>query len=97
MRILVTGAKGFVGKNLCYALNSIKDGKDRTRPDLKIDEVYEYDIDSTTEQLDVWCQKVYGGELRLCLDLVGYTQEAWEQMPCDAEFEPTGIADRPLW
>ena len=40
MRILVTGAKGFVGKNLCYALNSIKDGKDRTRPDLKIDEVY---------------------------------------------------------
>jgi UDP-2-acetamido-2,6-beta-L-arabino-hexul-4-ose reductase len=57
MRILVTGAKGFVGKNLCYALNNIKDGKDRTRPDLKIDEVYEYDIDSTTEQLDVWCQK----------------------------------------
>ena len=57
MRILVTGAKGFVGKNLCYALNNIKDGKDRTRPGLKIDEVYEYDIDSTTEQLDVWCQK----------------------------------------
>lgn len=57
MNILVTGAKGFVGKNLCYALNSIKDGKDRTRPGLKIDEVYEYDIDSTTEQLDEWCQK----------------------------------------
>ena len=57
MRILVTGAKGFVGKNLCYALNNIKDGKDRTRPGLKIDEVYEYDIDSTTEQLDEWCQK----------------------------------------
>ena len=57
MRILVTGAKGFVGKNLCYALNNIKDGKDRSRPNLTIDEVYEYDIDSTLEQLDEWCQK----------------------------------------
>lgn len=44
MKILVTGARGFVGKNLCCALNNIKDGKDRTRPNLKIDEVYEYDI-----------------------------------------------------
>ena len=57
MRILVTGAKGFVGKNLCYALNSIKDGKDRTRPDLKIDEVFEYDIDTDPALLDAWCQK----------------------------------------
>ena len=44
MKILVTGARGFVGKNLCCALKNIKDGKDRTRPNLKIDEVYEYDI-----------------------------------------------------
>ena len=57
MRILVTGAKGFVGKNLCEALKNIRDGKDRTRPDLKIDEVWEYDIDSVPEQLQDWCQK----------------------------------------
>ena len=57
MKILVTGAKGFVGKNLCEALKNIRDGKDRTRPDLKIDEVWEYDIDSVPEQLQDWCQK----------------------------------------
>lgn len=57
MRILVTGAKGFVGKNLCEALRNIKDGKDRTRPALRIEDVYEYDIDSTHEQLCDWCQQ----------------------------------------
>ena len=57
MNILVTGAKGFVGKNLCATLYNIKEGKDRTRPDLKIDEIFEYDIDSTSEDLDEWCQK----------------------------------------
>ena len=57
MRVLVTGAKGFVGKNLCWALKNIRDGKDRTRPNLKIDEVWEYDIDSVPEQLSEWCQK----------------------------------------
>lgn len=57
MKILVTGAKGFVGKNLCATLYNIKEGKDRTRPDLKIDEIFEYDIDSTLEELDEWCQK----------------------------------------
>ena len=57
MNILVTGAKGFVGKNLCATLYNIKEGKDRTRPDLKIDEIFEYDIDSTSENLDEWCQK----------------------------------------
>ena len=57
MNILVTGAKGFVGKNLCEALKNIRDGKDKTRPELKIDEVYEYDIDSVPEQLQDWCQK----------------------------------------
>ena len=57
MKILVTGAKGFVGKNLCWALKNLRDGKDRTRPSLRIDEVWEYDIDSVPEQLSEWCQK----------------------------------------
>lgn len=55
MKILVTGAKGFVGKNLCAALNNIKDGKDRRFPELKIEAVYEYDLDSTPQELDQWC------------------------------------------
>ncbi len=55
MKILVTGAKGFVGKNLCAQLNAIQDGKDRRFPDLQIEEVFEYDIDSTPEQLDRYC------------------------------------------
>lgn len=57
MNILVTGAKGFVGKNLCASLNNIKDGKDKTRQGLTIDEVFEYDIDCTLDQLYEWCQK----------------------------------------
>jgi len=56
-KILVTGANGFVGKNLCAQLNAIKDGKDRRFPDLTIEEVMEYDIDSTPEQLDEYCSK----------------------------------------
>ena len=55
MKILVTGAKGFVGKNLCAQLNTIKDGKDRRFPDLTIEAVYEYDLDSTPADLDAWC------------------------------------------
>jgi len=57
MKILVTGAKGFVGKNLCASLYNIRDGKDRTRPELKIDAVYEYDIDTNPALLDEYCQK----------------------------------------
>ena len=57
MKILVTGAKGFVGKNLCWALKNIQEGKDRRFPDLKIEEVFEYDLDSTPEELDRWCKK----------------------------------------
>ena len=57
MRILVTGAKGFVGKNLCEALKNIRDGKDHTRSALRIEKVFEYDIDSTPEQLDEWCKE----------------------------------------
>jgi len=56
MRILVAGAKGFAGKNLCAALRNIKDGKDRTRPAVKVEEVYEYDVDSTIEQLQEYCK-----------------------------------------
>ena len=57
MNILVTGAKGMVGTALCNNLKNIRDGKNRTRPDIKIDEIYEYDIDSTPEELDEWCSK----------------------------------------
>lgn len=65
MKVLVTGAKGFVGKNLCAQLNNIKDGKAKcygiapagqgSEGVPSIDEVFEYDLDSTPEQLDRWC------------------------------------------
>ena len=55
MKILVTGAKGFVGKNLCAQLKNIKDGKARNYG-VQIDAVYEYDLDSTPEELDQWCR-----------------------------------------
>ena len=54
MKILVTGAKGFVGKNLCAQLNNIKDGKARNYG-ITVDAVYEYDLDTALEKLDVWC------------------------------------------
>ena len=57
MKILVTGAKGFVGKNLCAQLNNIKDGKACCYGELQIEEVFEYDLDSTPEQLDQWCKE----------------------------------------
>lgn len=56
MKILVTGAKGFVGKNLCAALKNIRDGKDRTR-NIKIEEIFEYDIDTEKSLLDGFCEK----------------------------------------
>ena len=56
MKILVTGAKGFVGKNLVCNLYNIKEGKNRTR-DLKIEDIFEYDIDSTLEELDTYCRE----------------------------------------
>lgn len=58
MKVLVTGAKGFVGKNLCAALNNVKQGYDKTHGDLVIDEVFEYDLDSTPDQLDEYCRQV---------------------------------------
>ncbi len=57
MRILITGAKGFVGKNLVAALKNLQEGKDRTRPELKIDEIFAYDLDSSGDLLHVACQK----------------------------------------
>ena len=57
MKILVTGAKGFVGRNLCAQLKNIKDGKAKCYGDFVVDDVFEYDIDSTPEQLEEWCQK----------------------------------------
>lgn len=57
MKILVTGAKGFVGKNLVENLKNLRDGKNRTRPDLKIEEIFEYDLDTAPELLDVFCAK----------------------------------------
>lgn len=56
MNILITGANGFVGKNLMVSLKAIKDGKDKIHPNLKIDEIFCYDIDSTTEELNTYCQ-----------------------------------------
>ena len=56
MNILITGAAGFVGKNLTEALKNIKDGKDKTRPSLEIGEMYLYDIDSPKELLETACQ-----------------------------------------
>ena len=56
-KILVTGAKGFVGKNLCWALKNIQAGKDRTHPGLIIEAVFEYDLDSKPEDLDLWCRE----------------------------------------
>ena len=55
MRILVTGAKGFVGKNLCAQLKNIRDGKARNYG-VAVEEIFEYDLDSTPEQLDAWCR-----------------------------------------
>lgn len=56
MKILVTGAKGFVGKNLCAQLNNIKDGKAKCYGDVAISAVYAYDIDSTSEELEAFCK-----------------------------------------
>lgn len=57
MKILVTGAKGFVGKNLVANLINIKEGKDRTRPNLHVEEIFEYDIDTDPMLLDAYCAK----------------------------------------
>ncbi len=57
MKILVTGAKGFVGQNLCAQLKNIRDGKAKCYGDVVVDEVFEYDIDSTAEELERYCKE----------------------------------------
>ncbi len=57
MNILVTGSAGFVGRNLVENLKNIKDGKNRTRPSIHIEEIFEYDLGSTPEELDAYCAK----------------------------------------
>jgi len=56
MKILITGAAGFVGKNLTAALQNIKDGKDKTRSGVAVDELYLYDIDSSAQLLEDACR-----------------------------------------
>ena len=56
MNILVTGAKGFVGRNLCAQLKNIRDGKARQYGDLSVGEIWEYDVENTAEELDAWCR-----------------------------------------
>ncbi len=56
MNILITGAKGFVGRNLAISLRNIQDGKDRVR-NLAVDEIYEYDVDTGPDLLDEYCRK----------------------------------------
>lgn len=57
MNVLITGSAGFVGRNLVENLKNIRDGKNRTRPNIQIDEIYEYDKEGTLEQLDKYCSK----------------------------------------
>ena len=57
MKILVTGAKGFVGQNLCAQLKNIRDGKAKCYGDVSVEEIFEYDIDSTADELDTYCRE----------------------------------------
>ena len=57
MRILVTGARGFAGRNLVENLKNLRDGKNRTRPGIQIEEIYEYDLENTPEELDRFCER----------------------------------------
>ena len=57
MKILVTGAKGMVGTALVNNLKTIQDGRNKTRPNIRIEEIYEYDIDITLEELDQYCKE----------------------------------------
>ena len=57
MKILVTGAKGFVGKNLCAQLKNIRDGKAKCYGDVVVEDIFEYDIDSTAEELEQYCKE----------------------------------------
>lgn len=56
MNVLVTGSKGFVGKNLVENLKNIRNGKNRTRPNIRINEIYEYDLNTSVAQLEKYCE-----------------------------------------
>ena len=56
MRILVTGAAGFVGRNLVENLKNIRDGKNRTRPELAVEDIYEYTRENSQEDLEAFCE-----------------------------------------
>jgi len=58
MKVLVTGAKGFVGKNLCSQLNNIREGKARWYEGVQVDEVFEYDLGNTQDELDRFCAEL---------------------------------------
>ena len=74
MNVLVTGAKGFVGSNLCAQLKNIRDGKARNYP-VKIDRVFEYDIDSTPEELEMYCKEA---DFIFNLAGVNRTDNSWD-------------------
>lgn len=88
MNILVTGAKGFVGKNLCTSLKNIKEGKDKTRPDISIGEIYEYDVDTDPVLLDEYCEKT---DFTFHLAGVNRPQKAEEFMQGNSGFTSTLI------
>lgn len=89
MNILVTGAKGFVGKNLCASLKNIRDGKDRTHPDLSIGEIFAYDIDTDPALLDDYCAKA---DFVFNLAGVNRPQNAEEFMQGNFDFAGTLLA-----
>lgn len=86
MKVLVTGAKGFVGRNLCEALKNLRDGKDRTRPALQVDDVMEYDVDTPEGQLENYCR-----ETDFVFNLAGVNRpkESAEFMKGNCEFAST--------
>ena len=89
MRILVTGAKGFVGKNLCATLENLRSGKDRTRPCLSVEEIYAYDLDTPPALLDSYCA---GADFVFHLAGVNRPQNADEYMEGNFGFTDTLLA-----
>ena len=79
MNILITGAKGMVGTALVNNLKNIRDGKNRTRPNIHIDNIYCYDLDSTPEQLDAWCT-----DCGFVFNLAGVTARRTTRSSCRA-------------
>lgn len=86
MNILITGAAGFVGKNLAAALHCLQNGTDRTRPNLSVDRLYLYDKDSPAELLEEGCQNA---DFVFNLAGVNRPQESWEFMEGNFGFAST--------